>query len=68
MIFPSLDFAFFVIEKSSMGGFNLPDDFHDDPEALLQRARASLIPPRRNLPLIHPNPRPTDPVHSENPK
>ena len=50
-----------------MGGFNLPDDFHDDPEALLQRARASLTPPQRNLPPIRPNPPQTDPVHLEIP-
>ena len=50
-----------------MGGFNLLKDFHDDPEALLQRARASLTPPRRNLTLIRPNPPRTNPVHSKIP-
>ena len=39
-----------------MGGFNLPEGFQDDPEAILWRARASLTPPRRNLPPFRPNP------------
>ena len=50
-----------------MGGFNLPEGFQDDPEAILRRARASLTPPRRNLPPICPNPPQTDPVHLEIP-
>ena len=48
-----------------MGGFNLPEGFQDDPEAILRRARASLTPPRRNLPPVRPNPSKTDPVHLE---
>ena len=47
-----------------MGGFNLPEDFEDDPESLLRRARASLTPPRRNPPSIRPNPPLTEPVRS----
>ena len=50
-----------------MGGFNLPEGFLDDPEAILQRARASLTHPQRNLPPIRPNPPQTNPVHSEIP-
>jgi len=50
-----------------LGGFNLLKGFHDDPEAILRRARASLTPPWRNLPPIHPNPSQTDPVRSEIP-
>jgi hypothetical protein len=50
-----------------MGGFNLPEDFLDNPEALLRRARASLTPSRRNPPPIHQNPPPTNPVRSEIP-
>ena len=52
---------------SSMGGFNLREDFHDDPEALFRRARVSLTPPRRNPPPIHPNSPPTELVRSEIP-
>jgi hypothetical protein len=50
-----------------MGGFNLPKDFHDDPEALLQRARASITPPLRNVPPNHLNPPQTNPVYLEIP-
>ena len=50
-----------------MGGFNLPEGFQDDPEAILRRERTSLTPPWRNLPPIHPNPSQTDPVRSEIP-
>jgi hypothetical protein len=59
-----------------MGGFNLPEGFQDDPKAILRRARASLTPPWRTLPLIHPNPQqinlvrleiPTEPVLSKPP-
>ena len=50
-----------------MGGFNLPEGFQDDLEAILQRERTNLTPPRRNLPPICPNPPQTNPVHSEIP-
>jgi hypothetical protein len=48
-----------------MGGFNLSEDFQIDPEALFRRARASLIPPRRNPPPIRLNPPPTESVYLE---
>jgi len=31
-----------------MAGFNLPEDYQDDPKIILRRARANLTPPRRN--------------------
>ena len=37
-----------------MTGFDLPQNFHSDPESLLRRARARLVSPRRSLSAVDP--------------
>src|SRR6185503_14451046 len=37
-----------------MTGFDLPQNFHSDPESLLRRTRARLISPRRSLSAVDP--------------
>ena len=37
-----------------MTGFDLPQNFHSDPESLLRRTRARLLSPRRSLSLVDP--------------
>ena len=37
-----------------MTGFDLPQNFHSDPESLLRRMRARLVSPRRSLPAVDP--------------
>src|SRR6185436_6546541 len=37
-----------------MTGFDLPQNFHSDPESLLRRTRARFVSPRRSLPAIDP--------------
>ena len=37
-----------------MTGFDLPQNFHSDPESLLRRARAHLVSPRRSLSAVDP--------------
>ena len=37
-----------------MTGFDLPQNFHSDPESLLRRTRAHLVSPRRSLSAVDP--------------
>ena len=37
-----------------MTGFDLPQNFHSDPESLLRRTRARLVSPRRSLSAVDP--------------
>ena len=37
-----------------MTGFDLPQNFHSDPESLLRRTRACLVSPRRSLSAVDP--------------
>ena len=37
-----------------MTGFDLPQNFHSDPESLLRRTQARLVSPRRSLPAVDP--------------
>ena len=37
-----------------MSGFDLPQNFHSDPELLLRRTRARLVSPRRSLSAVDP--------------
>ena len=37
-----------------MTGFDLPQNFHSNPESLLRRTRARLVSPRRSLPAVDP--------------
>ena len=37
-----------------MTGFDLPQNFHSDPESLLRRTRARLVSPQRSLSVVDP--------------